>query len=139
MTFRCRAVDRVARTGASGGDILAKKKPGLSEPAGEGVGLPEEAFARVARELCGLPSFLGPLLFAFCTGGKGSAGYGDEAGDISMESGGGSPQSPPPTVGTTREPLIAGEDNPPFVKGLPKYPTLKNVSVKPRLGTKFVV
>ncbi len=37
------------------------------------------------------------------------------------------------------EPLIKGEDYPPYVKGLPKYPTLKNVSVKPRLGTKFVV
>ena len=37
------------------------------------------------------------------------------------------------------EPLIKGEDYPPYVKGLPKYPTLKNISVKPRLGTKFVV
>ncbi len=36
-------------------------------------------------------------------------------------------------------PLIAGEDYPPFVKGLPKYPTLKNVSVPAKLGTKFVV
>jgi len=37
------------------------------------------------------------------------------------------------------EPLIKGEDYPPYVKGLPKYPRLKNVSVKPRLGSKFVV
>ena len=37
------------------------------------------------------------------------------------------------------EPLIKGEDYPPFVKGLPKYATLKNVSVKPKLQTKFVV
>ena len=37
------------------------------------------------------------------------------------------------------EPLIRGEDNPPYVKGLPKYPTLKNVSVPAKLGTKFVV
>ncbi len=36
-------------------------------------------------------------------------------------------------------PLIAGEDYPPYVKGLPKYPTLKNVSVPAKLGTKFVV
>ena len=38
VTFRCRAVDRDARTGTSGGDIWAKKKPGLCGPAGEGVG-----------------------------------------------------------------------------------------------------
>ena len=37
------------------------------------------------------------------------------------------------------EPLIRGEDYPPYVKGLPKYVTLKNVAVKPKLGTKFVV
>lgn len=37
------------------------------------------------------------------------------------------------------EPLIRGEDYPPYVNGLPKYPTLKNVSVKPKLGTQFVV
>ncbi len=37
------------------------------------------------------------------------------------------------------EPLIAGEDYPPFLKGLPKYPTLRNVPVKPRLTTEFVV
>ncbi len=36
-------------------------------------------------------------------------------------------------------PLIKGEDYPPYINGLPKYPTLRNVSVKPRLGTKFVV
>lgn len=54
----------------------------LGKDAGKdtAAGLPEEAFARVARELCGLPSFLGPLLFAFCTGGKGSAGYGEGGG-----------------------------------------------------------
>ena len=40
---------------------------------------------------------------------------------------------------TYLEPLIRGEDYPPYVKGLPKYPKLKNVSVKARLGTKFVV
>ena len=37
------------------------------------------------------------------------------------------------------EPLIKGEDYPPFVKGLPKYAKLKNVSVRPKLQTKFVV
>ena len=37
------------------------------------------------------------------------------------------------------EPLIAGEDYPPFFKGLPKYPTLKNVPVKPKLKDEFVV
>ncbi len=37
------------------------------------------------------------------------------------------------------EPLIRGEDYPPYFNGLPKYATLKNVSVKPRLKTKFVV
>ena len=37
------------------------------------------------------------------------------------------------------EPLIRGEDYPPYIKGLPKTATLKNVPVKPRLGTKFVV
>ncbi|HNP37062.1 MAG TPA: 6-phosphofructokinase [Woeseiaceae bacterium] len=37
------------------------------------------------------------------------------------------------------EPLIAGEDYPPFIKGLPKYPTLKNVRVKARLNNKFMV
>jgi 6-phosphofructokinase len=40
---------------------------------------------------------------------------------------------------TYLEPLIRGEDYPPYVKGLPKYPKLKNVPVKARLGTKFVV
>ena len=40
---------------------------------------------------------------------------------------------------TYLEPLIRGEDYPPYVKGLPKYPKLRNVPVKPRLGTKFVV
>jgi 6-phosphofructokinase 1 len=37
------------------------------------------------------------------------------------------------------EPLIRGEDYPPFANGLPKYVSLKGVGVKPRLGTKFVV
>ncbi len=37
------------------------------------------------------------------------------------------------------EPLIRGEDYPPFINGLPKYVTLKNAPVKPRLKTKFVV
>ena len=37
------------------------------------------------------------------------------------------------------QPLIKGEDYPPYINGLPKYVTLKNVAVKPKLGTKFVV
>ena len=37
------------------------------------------------------------------------------------------------------EPLIKGEDYPPYVNGLPKVASLKDVSVKPRLGTKFVI
>ena len=37
------------------------------------------------------------------------------------------------------EPLIRGEDYPPYVNGLPKYVTLKNAPVKPKLQTKFVV
>ena len=37
------------------------------------------------------------------------------------------------------EPLIKGEDYPPYVNGLPKVVKLKDVSVKPKLGTKFVV
>ncbi len=37
------------------------------------------------------------------------------------------------------QPLIRGEDYPPYVNGLPKYVTLKNVPVKPKLGTEFVV
>ena len=36
-------------------------------------------------------------------------------------------------------PLIMGEDYPPYVNGLPKVAKLRNVSVKPKLGTKFVV
>ena len=36
-------------------------------------------------------------------------------------------------------PLIKGEDYPPYINGLPNYVTLRNVSVKPRLNTKFVV
>ena len=37
------------------------------------------------------------------------------------------------------EPLIRGEDYPPYINGLPKYVTLRNAPVKPRLKTKFVV
>ena len=37
------------------------------------------------------------------------------------------------------EPLIRGEDYPPYIKGLPKYVSLKNASVAPRLKTTFVV
>jgi 6-phosphofructokinase 1 len=37
------------------------------------------------------------------------------------------------------EPLIRGEDYPPYINGLPNYVTLKNASVKPRLNTNFVV
>jgi 6-phosphofructokinase 1 len=37
------------------------------------------------------------------------------------------------------EPLIRGEDYPPYVNGLPKYVTLKNAPVRKKLQTKFVV
>ena len=37
------------------------------------------------------------------------------------------------------EPLIKGENYPPYVKGLPKIAKLKNKPVKPQTGTKFVV
>jgi 6-phosphofructokinase len=37
------------------------------------------------------------------------------------------------------EPLIGGEDYPPYQGGLPKYATLKNVGVPKKLGTKFVI
>jgi 6-phosphofructokinase 1 len=37
------------------------------------------------------------------------------------------------------QPLIRGEDYPPYYNGLPKYVTLGNVSVAARLKTKFVV
>jgi 6-phosphofructokinase 1 len=37
------------------------------------------------------------------------------------------------------EPLIRGENYPPYINGLPKYITLKNAPVTPRLKTKFVV
>jgi 6-phosphofructokinase 1 len=37
------------------------------------------------------------------------------------------------------QPLIHGEDYPPYINGLPKTVTLKNVSVRKRLDTKFVV
>ncbi len=36
-------------------------------------------------------------------------------------------------------PLVRGEDYPPFINGLPKYPTLKGVAVPGKLQTKFVV
>ena len=36
-------------------------------------------------------------------------------------------------------PLIRGEDYPPYVNGLPRYVTLRNVPVAKRLGTDFVV
>jgi 6-phosphofructokinase 1 len=37
------------------------------------------------------------------------------------------------------EPLIRGEDYPPYINGLPNYVSLKNASVATRLKTKFVV
>jgi 6-phosphofructokinase 1 len=37
------------------------------------------------------------------------------------------------------QPLIRGEDYPPYFNGLPKYASLKNVSVAPQLKAKFVV
>ena len=37
------------------------------------------------------------------------------------------------------EPLIKGENYPPYVNGLPKVAKLKNKPVKPKIGTKFVV
>ena len=37
------------------------------------------------------------------------------------------------------EPLIKGENYPPYINGLPKVATLKNKPVKPLTGTKFVV
>ncbi len=37
------------------------------------------------------------------------------------------------------EPLIKGENYPPYINGLPKVATLKNKPVKPLIGTKFVV
>jgi len=37
------------------------------------------------------------------------------------------------------EPLIRGEDYPPYINGLPNYVTLKNAPVKPLLKRKFVV
>ena len=37
------------------------------------------------------------------------------------------------------QPLIKGEDYPPYINGLPKYVTLKNKPVRSRLKTKFVV
>ncbi len=36
-------------------------------------------------------------------------------------------------------PLIRGEDYPPYIKGLPKYPALKNVPVPRKLQNKFVL
>lgn len=37
------------------------------------------------------------------------------------------------------QPLIQGEDYPPYIKGLPKYASLRKVAVPKRLKTKFVV
>ena len=37
------------------------------------------------------------------------------------------------------EPLIRGEDYPPYTRGLPRTARLKGAAVKPRLGTKFVI
>jgi 6-phosphofructokinase len=37
------------------------------------------------------------------------------------------------------QPLIRGEDYPPYINGLPKYVALRNVSVAPQLKSKFVV
>ncbi len=37
------------------------------------------------------------------------------------------------------QPLIVGEDYPPYVNGLPKYVSLKSKPVAPQLNTKFVV
>ena len=37
------------------------------------------------------------------------------------------------------EPLIRGEDYPPYINGLPNYVTLRNVPVSKKLNTKFVV
>jgi 6-phosphofructokinase 1 len=37
------------------------------------------------------------------------------------------------------EPLIKGEDYPPYANGLPRYVTLKGAPVRPKLKTKFVV
>jgi 6-phosphofructokinase 1 len=36
-------------------------------------------------------------------------------------------------------PLIQGEDYPPYINGLPKYPSLRSVPVRRKLGTDFVV
>jgi 6-phosphofructokinase 1 len=36
-------------------------------------------------------------------------------------------------------PLIRGEDYPPYINGLPKYPSLKNVPVRKKLKAKFVL
>ena len=37
------------------------------------------------------------------------------------------------------EPLIKGEDYPPYRNGLPRYARLKNLAVPKRLGTEFKV
>jgi 6-phosphofructokinase 1 len=37
------------------------------------------------------------------------------------------------------EPLIRGEDYPPYINGLPRYVSLRGAPVTPRLKTKFVV
>ena len=36
-------------------------------------------------------------------------------------------------------PLIAGEDYPPYVGGLPQYATLKNVAVEKKTGREFTI
>jgi ATP-dependent phosphofructokinase / diphosphate-dependent phosphofructokinase len=37
------------------------------------------------------------------------------------------------------QPLIKGEDYPPFKNGLPQYVTLKNVPVKKKLAARFAI
>ncbi len=37
------------------------------------------------------------------------------------------------------QPLIVSEDYPPYKKGLPQYVELKNVPVKKKLRTKFII
>ena len=37
------------------------------------------------------------------------------------------------------EPLIRGEDYPPYINGLPDYVTLRNVPVRKKLNREFVV
>ena len=44
-----------------------------------------------------------------------------------------------PSCRTYLEPLIRGEDYPPFKNGLPQYVTLKNVAVKKKLNKEFKI